>query len=456
MSHRHRFPGNGWAGRWLPALLLAAIMVLSGTVTYSALQAGGISTALYQMVATITNAGSVDQGDLSAALNLSAASLIDDGFIADDALNTIAHKGTTDIPVMPATNRIRIEGVVLKDDTTFTEYTAAAQNTTLNDVPLLPAAPVAGEDATFFGFDNPARILTLDEDTAGVGTWTLDWEYWNGSSYTNLSNVDDRTSAFTALGRRTVSWDMPTDWATTTVTGSAVSAYWMRAQVDTFTSITTQPLASRGFYENGQWWAWVEDLDTDNQQQYTLYLGGTALQTYHPVFPGTAGIITDDDSSMELGSSYAIGINGRLNFAAPGVTVCLVCKTGVMTVNVSGSAVSPAIGVSITGGGTTAFDVTGISTPATGSQWVILASDGTTMAALANAGGGLSTGPAQSVTDNGNSWTWASNDGIDYFDSIRLSTSAPTVFDMTTSYTNWATGTHTNTQAYTGALGLDN
>jgi len=100
--------------------------------------------------------------------------------------------------------------------------------------------------------------------------------------------------------------------------------------------------------------------------------------------------------------------------------------------------------------------MTGISLPDTGSQQVILASDATDLVLIANAGGGLESADAVGGTNNANSWEWASNGGTDYVESIRLRTAAPTVMNVDRSFTQWNTGTHTNTQAYTGALGLDN
>ena len=250
-----------------------------------------------------------------------------------------------------------------------------------------------------------------------------------------------------------------TDWVTSGSTGSAVTAYWLRARVDTFTDITTQPQGTRSWYDNGQWWAWVEDLDTDDQHQLDLYLGGsTNLVTAHQVFPGTAGITTGDSATLEVTGSYSTAVIGRLDFSAAGATTCILCKTGALTINVSGSASTPALGLSITGINTVAGDVTGITLPATGEQTVILASDGTNAAAFvaASTGGMLSYDVAGIYTDNSNSLTWASGGGVDYFDSIRFDQAAPTVFNFETTFSDFNGGTHTNTQAYSGALGLGN
>jgi len=441
------------------ATVLFTVALVSAFGTLALLQAGGTTTALNSLAANITNGTSTDQDDIVVPFALSGATLIDGLFMGSNALNAIIHKGTTDIPGMPPSNRIQVEGAVQQDGQSFTEQTSAAQNTTLNDVALLPAA-AAVNDAWYFGCDNPCRIVTYEIDTAGVGTWTLAYEYWNGSAFKALTNVDDRTTAYTTLGRNTVSWDMPSDWATRATTGSSVNSYWGRARVSAFTSETTQPLGSRVFYENGQYWSWVEDLDVGNQEQYTIFLGGgTNLVTAHQVFPGAAGIITADASTLELGNAYSFAVVGRLDFSAAGATTCVLCKTSVITLNVSGSATNAVIGTSITGGSTSTGDTQAITVPATGEQTIIMAADGTNAATFVNAGtngGGMAGYGVQSITDNGNNLTWASNGGIDYFEIIRLDTAAPTVFNFETSFTDFNTGTQTNTQAYTGGLGLDN
>lgn len=438
------------------AALVAA--VYAGWITLGLLNAQtSITTALYTLAANITNTGTTDRDDIQVAVNVSAAALVDGNFIASDGLNAIVQKGSTDIPAMPPTNRIQVEGAVQGNGPTlFTEYTAAAQNTTTNDVQLLTTTPAVG-DAFYFGADNPARVLTIDTDTAGVGTWTLTWEYWNGTAWTALASIDDRTTAFTTLGRRTVSWTMPTNWATTTVTGSSVNSFWARARVSAFTSITTQPLATRLFYENGQWWTWVETLPINRQEQYTIYIGGgTNLVSTHQIFPGTAGIITTDSATMEPGGSYSIGLAGRLGVGSFGSTICLACKTGAVTMSVTGSASAPSVTAVITGGGSTTLNLSPMTLPNTGTQTIVLASDGTNVALIATAGAGMATGAAQTVTNNANNWTWVSNGSVDYLNYARMDNATPTVFSFATSATDFSAGTLSSTTAYTGALGLTN
>jgi hypothetical protein len=437
------------------SLLLALSLVVGASGTWGVLHAADVSGALYTLVARWSNTGATDQDDIPAAFNVSGAAFIDQNLIAADALNATLQKGSVDQPGMPPTPRIKIEGFVLKSGASFTDYTTEAQSDTLDDVPLLPDSPIVG-DAVFWGCDNPCRILTFDLDTAGANDLTLVWEYWDGDSYEALTGVTDDTNDFTGLGRETVSWDMPNDWATTTVTGTAVDSFWGRARVSAVVSETTQPRAGRVYYENGQWWTWIEDIDTATQEQYTLYLGGDDMLTAHQIFPGSAGIITADDATMEPGGAFSLGYQGRLDFGATGTNVCYVCKTSALTLHATGSAVAPGIFATLSGSGTTNLELSNLTLPDTGVQTITMGVSGSTAAVFADAGGGGAFGTAQTITDNANSWTWGSQGSTDYIEYIRLYTSSPTAFAVDDTYVQWATGTHTDTAAYTGALGLDN
>ena len=415
-----------------------------------------VSTALYTIRATATNDGTTNLNNIDVPFAISGGELIAGNFIKTTALNTAVQQGATDIPHMPPTGRIQIEGAVQKVGSVFTEYTTEAQSDTTNDLPLLGPSPSIN-DAWLFGCDNPCRIFNQEIDTAGVGSWAITYEYWNGTDWIALSNVQDLTTGFTVVGANSTTWDMPTDWATQTVTGSAVNSYWGRARVSAFTSITTQPLGSRQRYENGQWWTWVETLPVENQEQYTIALGGTTdFTTYHQTFPGSAGITTSDAAGIELGNAYSLAMEGRLDFSNAGATTYVVNKTGAYTINVSGSATTPTIGTSITGGSTVTGENTGITMPDTGTQIIIMGADGTSAGTWVSDGGGMVSYPVQTITDNSNNITWASNGGTNYFDSIRLNVAVAEIFNFENTYAEFATGTLTNTAAYTAGLGLAN
>ena len=138
------------------------------------------------------------------------------------------------------------------DGGVFTDYTTAMASVATDDVNLLPAVPVVN-DAFYFGrLAAFPRWLIVRVSTAGAGTWTLTWEYYStaaGGSWAALTGVSDGTTGFTTAGRKRVTFTAPTNAATTTVNG--VLAYYIRARVSAFTSITTQPKAAYGFAMEG-------------------------------------------------------------------------------------------------------------------------------------------------------------------------------------------------------------
>jgi len=136
--------------------------------------------------------------------------------------------------------QVALAGAVADDGGTTTDETSSANDDTSDDMTLLPASP-ATDDAYYFGHDNEFKAISIDISTAGSGTWSIQWEYYNGATWVPFTNVSDGTSAFQTSGNSVVEWDFPTDWATTDV-GGITGKYWARARVSSFTSITTQPL----------------------------------------------------------------------------------------------------------------------------------------------------------------------------------------------------------------------
>ena len=430
---------------------VAGILVIISIVGVTVVNAQtAITGALYSLGLNITNSGASDQNDLQVPFVISTGSLIAEGFIGDDALNTIVQKGGVDVPAMPGTDRIVVKGAALDDGGVFTNFTTEAQNATTSDVQLLPAVPVV-DDAFYFGFDLPAGMSTVNIDQAGTGTWAVTWEYYNGSSWTALSGVDDRTAAFSTLGRNTVLWTIPSDWSTTTIV--SISAYWVRARVSSFSSVTTQPLGSLIQWETGQWWTWVESLPVETQEQFLLYLGGADMVTYHQLFTGAAGITTSDAAGLEPGTTFAIALNARPHFSTLGSSSCLVCKDGVLAVYPSAA---NQITTTVTGAGTSTLISPDITVGNTGSHNVIIASNGTNLGVFVDGGSGLVAGDPQTITDNSNGWTWASSNGVDYSDQIAYDAGTADVLDLRRSYAEWAAGTLSGTAAYTGKIGLAN
>lgn len=94
------------------------------------------------------------------------------------------------------------------------------------------------EDYFYLGQNNPFIGATFDVGTNGnYGTQT--WEYWDGSDWSELTI--NTGYDFTADG--TIKWNLPLNWATTTLTGGtppdSTARYYVRVSVDSVTTTAT-------------------------------------------------------------------------------------------------------------------------------------------------------------------------------------------------------------------------
>lgn len=144
-----------------------------------------------------------------------------------------------------------IQGAVADDGTVQTDETTGATDSTTGDMTLLSLVPVVG-DAYYFGMPFQCNTLVLNVSQAGVGSWTITWEYWNGA-WVALSGVTDGTTGFTVSGTNDVTFTLPTDWVRSTLsptlpTSKDITSCWIRARVTAYASLTTQPLGAQAWY----------------------------------------------------------------------------------------------------------------------------------------------------------------------------------------------------------------
>lgn len=128
--------------------------------------------------------------------------------------------------------------------TTFVDETADANSAAASDWSFFPAT-IGANDYAAMGFPVQFGSVSINVGTAGVGTYTVAWEYWNGSAWTALAGVTDNTSAFKTAGTNSVTFTVPSDWAASVLNGSA-SLYYIRARYVSG-SMTTVPLGTQGF-----------------------------------------------------------------------------------------------------------------------------------------------------------------------------------------------------------------
>lgn len=132
------------------------------------------------------------------------------------------------------------------DGGVFLDYTAQAADDVAADVLILPQSPVLN-DAAYFGSPKKFGYLTIAMAVAGVGIWSVVWEYWNGVAWAPFpaaAALIDGTAGFTLVGAMEVSVAvLPADWATTIVNGT--EAWYWRARIDFSLGGITQATASR-------------------------------------------------------------------------------------------------------------------------------------------------------------------------------------------------------------------
>jgi len=137
-------------------------------------------------------------------------------------------------------------GVAHDDDGVDTDETTETNNATENDMHLLPDPGAVG-DGFYFGLANPFDWLVLNIGTAGVGTWTITWKYWDGDTWEALTLIGakDETANFRTTGKKWVSFTRPGDWASRTI--EALNLYWIKGECTAHTSMTTQPLGTQAW-----------------------------------------------------------------------------------------------------------------------------------------------------------------------------------------------------------------
>lgn len=126
-----------------------------------------------------------------------------------------------------------------------TDYTTEANEATADDVVLVPD-PLSNGDGFYVGSSHRFPWALFKIDTPGVGSYTIDWQYWNGSAFTDLNVIYDSTNDFKMttvadLGR--IHAVTPSDWQKTTI--EALNLFWFFAKIVTSGSMTTRPLATQ-------------------------------------------------------------------------------------------------------------------------------------------------------------------------------------------------------------------
>jgi hypothetical protein len=269
----------------------------------------GVTVALAQFATIpiiVSNTLGTTQTSKQVGANLSSVNMIESELIDADALDT-----EVDAAYMPGTAMTRILACF---DDLAADVTTECQSATADDVVL----PALATEVFEFAADNQFRTLWLDVTTPAIADWTIEWQYYNGSSYVAFDGVVDGTDEFTETGLDSVSWTFPISGAWPQATLHSIEGYWVRAEVSAFTSITQDPLAAEVFYETGRWWVYVDTIGNNEQRQFNLDLGVSPdPKTFHHYFPHTDGVVVPDDATIEITGSHSIDIQGFFDMTEP-------------------------------------------------------------------------------------------------------------------------------------------
>lgn len=142
--------------------------------------------------------------------------------------------------------QLLVAGGVADDGGAETDETAAARNTTANDMTLLPAAPAVG-DAYYLGSTYPAHRYWINIGTAGAGNWTLTAKYWDGGAWQNCVDEIETSAQFMSSGLKYWQHTPQVGWATKIIQG--MDLYWMKIECTNFVNCVTQPLGTQAWAE---------------------------------------------------------------------------------------------------------------------------------------------------------------------------------------------------------------
>ncbi len=390
-----------------------------------------ISTATFKSNLMVINNSGSDSTEFISTQPLSGEALLNGGFTDVDTLNMAvveSSDSTTSVPSQPPSLKDSLDGAVADDGGVQTTETTESSDSTINDMTLLPATP-AVDDAYYFGSNHPFRLKTLNIGTAGVGSWTIIWEYYN-SAWVPLTNVDDRTDNFMNAGTHSVSFDLPSDWQVQTVNG-IVDKYWIRARVTAFTSVIAAPVGTQAWWETGVYILFNDALVANEQTTYILAMGSTVdLVEGQQFFPGEEGYTILDDPTLENATGYLIRIAAYIetDFTNP-ATSSILEKTGAVRIY------NPADGtIRLRLNGGTDLDIVGLED----GYYVMDVYDDTSDVFFTIYEGGSGSMASVSVSDNANDWEIGTEGAASYYDHIIIGNPLNFLNTTQANFAGWA------------------
>jgi hypothetical protein len=140
---------------------------------------------------------------------------------------------------------------------------------------------LALNNALYFGADAPFGRIGIKLQIAANWIATFTYEYWDGATWSAFTTQE--TITWTTVTTNPIdsyaSWQFPSNWAASSVTGLWPSSkpfkYWMRIRCSAFTSVTTEARVGFAFGS----WIGTRDLYLMSQKPFASGPNGT-LQRY--------------------------------------------------------------------------------------------------------------------------------------------------------------------------------
>jgi hypothetical protein len=141
----------------------------------------------------------------------------------------------TDIDGVWFVRKMQTADYVFSDDGgAFTDNSAEAATKTGTPFYAFAATP-ATNDALYIG--NSVRFMGVNIRLSTLGdAGVVVWEYYNGSTWSTLTAVNDNIQNFSRSGKLTFA--LPLDWQTHASLNSVADQYWIRARITTAHSVS--------------------------------------------------------------------------------------------------------------------------------------------------------------------------------------------------------------------------
>ena len=234
-------------------------------------------------------------------------------------LTKFVHSSTT---IQPATKVWSVD--ISTTPETFVDETADFNDAGASDIAFFPATEAVG-DYCAFGCVQQFAIVRIVIGSAGTGG-AVAWEYWNGTSWSLLEDLEDPSNGLTAGGARVIRFRIPRNWVATSLNGETPTMY-VRARVTS--TYTINPLGSSGRYqtlaEDMVYHQFAGNVSYDGLEFFgtgfaaKLDIGNAETATGTIQYP-----TSNANTSQQVGNGTTIGI--AESFTSPGIAPLTPCS----------------------------------------------------------------------------------------------------------------------------------